>query len=142
MFRSFFFISLLAINSSAQAQVITEVVGKTAEGEKCSFTFAEMSEWEGQLAVFLNGPEGNFRIEINPDQVPLKEGPIQGSQKGIKVRYDGKTLSSFSREWDGIFVAETTSIEIIVDQKLKTPKYGRAESIIGRQTSEFVECWF
>jgi hypothetical protein len=115
----------MAIN----ADILLEKVGETDEGEKCTYTVMRMNHWEGQIAVFAAGPNGNFRIELNEESLPLRKGEIAALYNETEITYKKETmkgerqmvLTQVQKEYDNVFRADVETIKIAVDSDLMNP---------------------
>lgn len=77
----------LSFSFSSMAQTLDpiEVKGANPDGEECTYTIAKMDNWEGQIVMFLAGPNGNFRAEFNYEKL--------ASEGELVPQYEGATMT-------------------------------------------------
>ena len=63
VFLTIMFVSAL---SFANEELLT-LVGESLSGEKCTYQVMKMNDWDGQVVIYLNGAQGNFRVELNSE---------------------------------------------------------------------------
>lgn len=81
---------IFSLNSLAGESVeLFKVTGQTADGADCTYTIVEANHWEGQTIIFLKGPSGNFRVELDTDA--LKKGALKPVYDNVSLVVTDKT---------------------------------------------------
>lgn len=57
---------LLSSLSVANEEILT-LKGQSPSGADCTYQVMKMNNWEGQVVIYLNSDEGNFRVELNSE---------------------------------------------------------------------------
>ena len=129
-FMALIFMSVL---SFANEEVLT-VVGKAPSGEDCTYQVMKMNDWEGQIVIYLNGEQGNFRVELNS----------QAFEKGV-------ILSQFEASVDMTFIDGVLNVFVAgddgdADRVIKITTEGgdilKPSSAIATQAPEEYNCRF
>ena len=132
----------LGLSLTVQSAEITKKIGKDSEGNPCTYSVQKMDHWEGQVAIFVNGSKGNFRIELHPESLPLTEGKQKPVYKDIKVKYKKGVLSSKHVERINLFSRDVTKVELAVDKSLRNPVSVKATAKTGPYVTESLDCKF
>lgn len=138
---------LLLLSLSATASVIetTDVASYVSESDvrasKCFYETALINYQNGDSVykVFLNSDEDsdiNFALELDPSQVPLKNGIIESKYSDVEIAYKNGVLSYTFTEKDGL-VKQEESISILVGPDLQSPREALGEETLSGPTRSF-----
>lgn len=124
--------SLSSFASQNEQLVLLE--GVTHDGEVCEYSVYIMNNWEGQIAVFANGPSGNFRIELKSDE--FQNGEFVAQYENTVLTYEEGVLNYFEPRAERDDVDEVVTITLANDNLLAPV------SVSASQGPESLECSF
>ena len=115
-------------------ETLLEIQGTNTNGSVCEYTVVHMLHWEGQTGVFINTDTGNFRVELDTQE--LANGNFKSPYNEVFVLYAESVLNVV------VPAAEANDVPKSVTIVLEDGDILKPVSAVAAQGFEFLDCSF